>query len=53
MEGCLDGGVHYLDTANYEHPDVAHFEYKEQWAFDAPYHLDYAQRLARRCLIEA
>ncbi|MGB3750042.1 MAG: saccharopine dehydrogenase family protein, partial [Arcobacteraceae bacterium] len=22
----------YIDTANYEHPDVAKFEYKEQWA---------------------
>ena len=37
MEGCLAGGVHYLDTANYEPPDVAHFEYKEQWAYDARY----------------
>lgn len=32
MEACLQAGVHYLDTANYEHPDTAHFEYKEQWA---------------------
>jgi saccharopine dehydrogenase (NAD+, L-lysine-forming) len=32
MEACLQTGVHYLDTANYEHPDTAHFEYKEQWA---------------------
>ena len=32
MEGCLETGVDYLDTANYEHPDSAHFEYKEQWA---------------------
>ncbi|MBU0681259.1 MAG: saccharopine dehydrogenase family protein [Proteobacteria bacterium] len=32
MEACLETGVHYLDTANYEHPDTAHFEYKEQWA---------------------
>jgi len=32
MEACLITGVHYLDTANYEHPKVAKFEYKEQWA---------------------
>lgn len=32
MEACLQTGVHYLDTANYEHPDEARFEYKEQWA---------------------
>ncbi|HHD84198.1 MAG TPA: saccharopine dehydrogenase family protein, partial [Campylobacteraceae bacterium] len=23
MEACLQTGVHYLDTANYEHPDTA------------------------------
>lgn len=33
MEACLQTKVHYLDTANYEHPDIAKFEYKEQWAF--------------------
>ncbi len=37
MEACLQTGVHYLDTANYEHPDSAKFEYKEQWAFDDRY----------------
>ncbi|MGP1449600.1 MAG: saccharopine dehydrogenase family protein [Wolinella sp.] len=37
MEACLKTGVHYLDTANYEHPDLAKFEYKEQWAFDNRY----------------
>ncbi|MCV6608727.1 MAG: saccharopine dehydrogenase family protein [Campylobacterales bacterium] len=37
MEACLQTGVHYLDTANYEHPDTAKFEYKEQWAFDEKY----------------
>ncbi len=31
MEACLKAGVHYVDTANYEHPDSAHFEYKLQW----------------------
>jgi len=33
MDGCLEAGVDYLDTANYEPPDVAKFEYKWQWAF--------------------
>lgn len=33
MEACLKAGVHYLDTANYEHPDNPHFEYKHQWAY--------------------
>jgi saccharopine dehydrogenase (NAD+, L-lysine-forming) len=33
MEACLETGVDYLDTANYEPPDVARFEYKWQWAF--------------------
>jgi saccharopine dehydrogenase (NAD+, L-lysine-forming) len=33
MEACLETGVHYLDTANYEPPDVAHFEYSWQWAY--------------------
>ncbi len=37
MEACLRTGVHYLDTANYEHPDTAKFEYKEQWAYDEKY----------------
>jgi len=33
MEGCLEAGAHYLDTANYEPPDVAKFEYRWQWAY--------------------
>lgn len=33
MEACLRCGVNYLDTANYEPKDVAHFEYSWQWAF--------------------
>ncbi|WP_332445161.1 saccharopine dehydrogenase family protein [Wolinella succinogenes] len=37
MEACLRTGVPYLDTANYEHPDLAKFEYKEQWAFHDRY----------------
>ncbi len=34
MDACTACGVDYLDTANYEHPDEAKFEYKEQWARD-------------------
>ena len=34
MDACVACGVDYLDTANYEHPDTAKFEYKEQWAKD-------------------
>jgi len=32
MDACIATGVDYVDTANYEHPDEAKFEYKEQWA---------------------
>ncbi len=39
MDACLAEKVDYLDTANYEPPDVARFEYKWQWA----YHERYAQ----------
>jgi saccharopine dehydrogenase (NAD+, L-lysine-forming) len=34
MDACIKTKVDYLDTANYEHPDTAKFEYKEQWARD-------------------
>ena len=37
MEACLKTKTHYLDTANYEHPDTAKFEYKEQWAYHDRY----------------
>ncbi|MCF7837911.1 MAG: saccharopine dehydrogenase family protein [Candidatus Marinimicrobia bacterium] len=33
MDACLEAGVDYLDTANYEPPDTARFEYKWQWAY--------------------
>ena len=33
MDACLDMGVHYLDTANYEPLDTAKFEYSWQWAY--------------------
>lgn len=32
MEACLQTGVPYLDTANYEPKEEAKFEYKWQWA---------------------
>ncbi|MFZ5557073.1 MAG: saccharopine dehydrogenase family protein [Pseudomonadota bacterium] len=33
MDACLATGVDYLDTANYEPPDTARFEYSWQWAY--------------------
>ncbi len=33
MEACLEAGADYVDTANYEPEDTAHFEYKWQWAY--------------------
>lgn len=33
MDACLETGVHYLDTANYEPKDEAKFEYSWQWAY--------------------
>ena len=33
MDACLEAGVNYLDTANYEPKDEAKFEYKWQWAY--------------------
>ncbi len=40
MDACLETGVDYLDTANYEPPDEAKFCYKWQW--------DYHQRFKDR-----
>ena len=37
MDACVECGVDYLDTANYEHPDTAKFEYKEQWGRDSAF----------------
>ncbi|MDX2213718.1 MAG: saccharopine dehydrogenase family protein [Oculatellaceae cyanobacterium bins.114] len=37
MDACLETGVDYLDTANYEPPQEAKFEYKWQWAYDEKY----------------
>ena len=33
MDACLDTGVDYLDTANYEPPDEAKFCYRWQWDY--------------------
>src|SRR5690606_8000690 len=33
MDACLEDGVDYLDTANYEPKDEAKFEYAWQWAY--------------------
>lgn len=33
MEACLQCGVNYLDTANYEPIDEAKYEYSWQWAY--------------------
>lgn len=37
MDACLETGVHYVDTANYEPEDTAKFEYKWQWAYREKY----------------
>jgi len=34
MDACIATKTTYLDTANYEHPDEAKFEYKLQWERD-------------------
>jgi len=33
MDACLEAGVHYLDTANYEPKDEARFSYEYQWPY--------------------
>ena len=33
MDACLETGVSYLDTANYEPQDEAKFEYRWQWEY--------------------
>ncbi len=33
MDACLETGVHYVDTANYEPRDNPKFEYHWQWAY--------------------
>jgi saccharopine dehydrogenase (NAD+, L-lysine-forming) len=40
MDACLETGVDYLDTANYEPKDTAKFEYKWQW--------EYAERFEKK-----
>jgi saccharopine dehydrogenase (NAD+, L-lysine-forming) len=38
MDACLEVGVDYLDTANYEPPQTAKFEYSWQWAYHDKFH---------------
>ena len=37
MDACIETGVHYLDTANYEPLDEAKFCYKWQWDYQAKF----------------
>lgn len=37
MDACTQCKVDYVDTANYEHPDEAKFEYKLQWERDGQF----------------
>ncbi|HBL75405.1 MAG: saccharopine dehydrogenase [Bacteroidetes bacterium GWF2_42_66] len=37
MNACLETGVDYIDTANYEPLDTAKFEYKWQWDYQDKY----------------
>ena len=37
MDACLATKTHYIDTANYEPPDKAEFEYSWQWAYKKKY----------------
>lgn len=37
MDACIKAKISYIDTANYEHPESAKFEYKLQWAKDSEF----------------
>ncbi len=37
MDACLAAKINYMDTANYEPPDQAKFEYSWQWAYKERY----------------
>lgn len=39
MDACLNQGVHYIDTANYEPKDKAEFCYKWQWDYQDKFKL--------------
>ena len=45
MDACLEAGVHYIDTANYEPEDTAKFEYK--WR--GPTEKNMKKPVLRRC----
>ena len=47
MEACLESGVNYLDTANYEPKDEAHFEYSWQWAYQETFRRSRTDRYPR------
>ena len=49
MDACLECGVSYLDTANYEPRDVAHFEYSWQWAYREPFSDAVSTRECQEC----
>lgn len=40
MDACVETGVHYMDTANYEPKDEAKFTYEYQW----PYHEKFVKK---------
>ena len=48
MDACLETGVDYVDTANYEPPDVPKFEYKWQWAYKEKFEKAGITALARQ-----
>lgn len=37
MDACLETKTDYVDTANYEPPEIPRFEYKWQWAYKEKY----------------
>lgn len=37
MDACIETKIDYIDTANYENPNLAKFEYKEQWERDSKF----------------
>ncbi len=37
MDACMETGVDYLDTANYEPPEAVTFSYTWQWPYERPF----------------
>ena len=48
MDACLEAGVNYLDTANYEPRDEAKFEYSWQWAYQDRFRSE-ERRVGKEC----